>query len=293
LRGGDDLVELVRALAQDAEILVADNGLPAGTARTLRDEGASVLDMGRNRGFGGAVNRAVEAAGGDVLVVLNDDVVPQPGLVSALVDGLVDAEMAAGVLLRADRPHVIETAGIELDAALGPHDYLQGEPVTRLDAPVAPPVGPCGGAAAFRLDAFRSAGGFDEGFFAYFEDLDLALRLRAAGGRCALAAEARVLHRGSRTLGPSSLEKAALVGHSRGYFIRKYGVLAHPRSAILAVAAETAASVVLGVRHRSLEPARARIRGWRSCPTRAQAPPGQVTVRTVAAFRRRVSRSRL
>jgi hypothetical protein len=196
------------------------------------------------------------------------------------------------VLLRADRPEVIESAGIQLDAALGPHDYLQGESVFRLGDAVTPPVGPCGGAAGFRIDAFRSVGGFDEGFFAYCEDADLALRLRGAGARCALAPGARARHLGSGTLGYASLEKAKLVGYSRGYLIRKYGVLTRPRSALLACGGEAAAAVALGVRHRSLEPARARIRGWRSCRVRAEAPTDQFTVGPLDAFRRRLARSR-
>jgi GT2 family glycosyltransferase len=296
LRGGTDLLELVRRLTVEAtdpvEILVADNGLAPHTVEGLHAAGAIVVPMGRNRGFAAAVNRAAEAARGDALVVLNDDVLPEPGFVDALVAGLVTAEMAAGVLLRADRPDVIESAGIELDAALGPHDYLQGESVLRLGEAVPPPVGPCGGAAGFRIDAFRSVGGFDEGFFAYCEDADLALRLRAAGARCALATEARARHLGSGTLGYSSLEKARLVGYSRGYLIRKYGVLNRPRSALLAFSGEAAAAVALGVRHRSLEPARARIRGWRSCGVRAEAPTDQVTVGPLEAFQRRLARSR-
>ncbi|MDX6510498.1 MAG: hypothetical protein QOE36_2 [Gaiellaceae bacterium] len=296
LRGGTGLLELVRRLTVHAgrpvEILVADNGLAAPTVEGLRSLGAIVVPMRRNRGFAAAVNHAAEAARGEALVVLNDDVLPEPGFLDALVAGLATAEMVAGVLLRADRPDVIESAGIELDAALGPHDYLQGESVLRLQGAFPPPVGPCGGAAGFRIDAFRSVGGFDEGFFAYCEDVDLALRLRAAGARCALATGARARHVGSGTLGYSSLEKAKLVGYSRGYLIRKYGVLTRPGSALLACNIEAAAAVMLGVRHRSLEPARARIRGWRSCRVRADAPKDQVTVGPLEAFGRRLSRSR-
>jgi len=294
LTGGQALVALVRRLAaEDAVgVIVADNGLAPTTVSEIREAGGDVAAMGRNLGFGAAVNRAAKAARGDVLVVLNDDVEPGQGFVRELVSASEGAGMVAGVLLRAEAPRVIETAGIVLDAALGPYDYLAGEPISRLEGPLAPPLGPCGGAAAYRADLFRSVGGFDEGFFAYFEDADLALRLRAAGASCALAPRARAVHAGSATLGYGSLAKASVVGYSRGYLLRKYGVLRRPRSAAQGVAAELAASLLLARRHRSLEPFRARVRGFRACSVRAPWPgPGVATVSLRDGMSRRSRRA--
>jgi len=255
--------------------------------------GGTIVRMGRNRGFGAAVNRAARRAGGDVLVVLNDDLEVDDRFLSALVAPVAEgATMAAGVLLQKDARRLIETAGIEIDATLGAHDYLRGERVDVLRDGLLPPLAPCGGAAAYRLDAFREARGFDEGFFAYFEDLDLALRLRASGASCALAHRARAVHAWSATLGPTSVAKATLVGFSRGYLLRKYGVLNVPSSGAVAVAQESAASLVLAARHRSLAPARARVRGWRTCGARALPPDGDaVTVGLGEAWRRRYSRA--
>jgi N-acetylglucosaminyl-diphospho-decaprenol L-rhamnosyltransferase len=299
LRGDRALVELVtevRRSAVDVEVLIADNGLDPAVVGRLQDHGAVVVSMDGNRGFAGAVNAAARHARGDVLVVLNDDVEIGPGFLAALVAPVLSGvAMSAGVLLDAARPHLIETAGLEIDRTLGAHDYLRGRPATVLEHGLVPPLGPCGAAAAYAMDAFRRVGGFDEGFFAYFEDLDLALRLRRQGASCALAADARALHAGSATLGARSLEKALLVGFSRGRLIRKYGVLSrrHPVRAVLAVAQEAAASTILAARHRSLAPAGARIRGWRACRVRAQPPPDDaLTVGLCRAWLRRYSRSR-
>jgi GT2 family glycosyltransferase len=298
LRGGPALERLVVTLttAADppAEVIVADNGLPAETVQALDPLGARVIPMGRNRGFGAAVNRAAREAAGPVLLVLNDDVTPLPGLIAALTGRCEDgAEMVAGVLLREERPGTIESAGVVVDATLGPHDHLYGEPLAVLEQPVLPPLGPCGGVAAYDLDAFVRAGGFDDGLFAYFEDVDLALRLHALGARCALAAEARALHAGSATLGYGSLEKARLVGYGRGYLLRKYGVLRRPLPAVTAFALEAGASLALVHRHRSIDPLLARIRGWQRCRTRAPWPgPGCITVRMRDGLGRRYARSR-
>jgi N-acetylglucosaminyl-diphospho-decaprenol L-rhamnosyltransferase len=277
-------------------VVVADNGLARDTVRELQSAGARIVGMGRNLGFGAAINRAVRETEGDVLALVNDDATPVVGVdfVSALTAPLRDgADMVAGVLLQEERPDLIETAGVEIDALLGPHDYLQNERIDRLEQPLPSPLGPCGGAAAYRRSAFDEAEGFDEGLFAYGEDVDLAIRLRAIGARCALATGARATHTGSGTLGYDSLEKARLVGRSRGYLLRKYRVLSRPAPAVAAVSIETAASLALALRHRSLAPALARVQGWRSCSVRVELRLESVaTIPVAAGLRRRYARSR-
>jgi N-acetylglucosaminyl-diphospho-decaprenol L-rhamnosyltransferase len=275
------------------EVVIADNGLPPETAADLRARSTTVVVMGSNLGFGAAINRAARGAAGDVLVTLNDDVHPAADFVEQLTAPFAHgSDVVAGVLLDEKQPGLIETAGIEIDAALSPYDYLQGEPVARLEDPLAAPFAPCGGAAAFRRSVFVDAEGFDDGFFAYGEDLDLAIRLRHAGAQFALAPAARALHASSSTLGYQSLAKATLVGYSRGYLLRKYGVLSRPRTAVRAVGAETAASLVLLSRHHSFAPARARVRGWRSCRVSAAPPPASAaTVDLFDGLRRRYVRS--
>jgi N-acetylglucosaminyl-diphospho-decaprenol L-rhamnosyltransferase len=297
LRGGSALVRLVHSLAianGSLEVLVADNGLAETTRSLLRQTAAKVLTTGSNLGFGAAVNRAASIAEGDVLVVLNDDIEPQAGFLDELVEPFSrGADMVAGVLVQEQAPGLIETAGIELDRALIASDYLYNEPVSRLEEPLPPPLGPSGGAAAYRRTAFFEAGGFDENFFIYCEDVDLAIRLRAAGAACALAPRARAVHAGSGTVGYGSLAKANIVGFSRGYLLRKYGVLHSLRSGPPALLAETIAALLLARQHRSLQPARARIRGWRTCKTRS-APPQEsdYTVSIVRALKKRLVRAR-
>jgi hypothetical protein len=62
----------------------------------------------------------------------------------------------------------------------------------------------CAGAALYRRDAFLEAGGFDESFFCYIEDSDLAFRLRLRGHRCGYVPQAEVLHIGSALAGVES-----------------------------------------------------------------------------------------
>ena len=298
LSGGESLLHLVGSLSFDGgslDVIVADNGLAPCTRSRLADSGAQVIAMGRNLGFGTAINRVAATVSSDVLVVLNDDIDPLPGFLDTLVAAVDDgADMVAGVLLQQRAPSLVETAGIEIDRTLLACDYLHNEPVARLDEPLAAPLGPSGGAAAYRLSAFREVDGFDESFFAYCEDVDLAIRLRAIGKTCALARGARAVHLSSATLGYRSLAKANLVGFSRGLLLRKYRVLRDLRSAPAALAIEAVAVLLLARQHRSLRPGLARVRGWRSCRTRAAAPPASdITVGLLDAWRRRYVRGRM
>jgi hypothetical protein len=106
-------------------------------------------------------------------------------------------------------------------------------------------LGPCGGAAGYRRSAFDAVGGFDEHIFAYSEDLEIALRLRAAGWRGELAAEARGVHLGSATLGARSVEQARHAAHSRGYVLGRYRVRAGWLAAECAVAVADAVRAAL------------------------------------------------
>ena len=236
--GAQRLQRLLSSLGTDSEVVVVDNGSTDGTADMLarRFPEAEIIRLARNHGFSNAVNRAAAVASSDAIVLVNDDCVCEPGFAKRLAGALDPARgvpMAAGVLLEAHDPTIIDSAGVELDDTLLVFDYLNGEPVEILDRAVADPLGPSGSAAAFDRSAFLECGGFDERLFAYWEDVDLILRLRIAGGRCVLVPNARATHSHSATLGPGSARKNYLTGFGRGYVLRKWGVLVGAGGAVV------------------------------------------------------------
>lgn len=273
---------LLRSLAAASggfETIVVDNGTASeqlGRAVSAL-EGGSLVRLGSNVGYSRAVNLAARRARGDALVLLNDDSVVEPDYVERIIEPL-DASagvvMAAGVMLDADDPSLIDTAGMELDRTLLVFDYLNGEPAGVLDHGVADPVGPSGAAAAFWRDAYLGAGGFDERLFAYWEDVDLVLRLRRGGATCSLAPAARGVHEHSATLGSGSARKDYLLGYGRAYVLRKWDVLA-PRRLPAVLTRELVLGGGQALVDRNLGGVRGRLRGLRAGGrSEAYPPPG-------------------
>jgi|SRR5689334_4359139 len=269
LRAGDRLAQTLESLERQEprpRVVVVDNSSEGLGAELVRDRfpWAQSVAFGENLGFGAALNRAVREVPGDPIVFLNDDVSVEPGFVAGLTAALApEVGMVAGVLLRESNPGLIDSAGVIADRTLLGFDYLSGEPVEALES-AGTPLGPTGGAALYRRSAFEQVGGFDEAIFAYYEDLDLALRLRQAGVGCRLASGARGIHAYSETLGANSGHKYALTGWSRGYLLRAYGFGGRPRLLTRAVAVETAICAGQIVFQRTARGARARLRGWRA-----------------------------
>ena len=188
--------------------------------------------------------------------------------------------MVAGVMRDWVDESRIDTAGMELDRTLLVFDYLNGEPLSALERIDRDPIGPSAAAAAFDRAAFREAGGFDERLFAYWEDVDLVLRLRRAGYGCVLAPDAQGVHQHSATLRSGSARKNYLMGFGRGYVLRKWDVLTPARAIPIALreailcagqlAVDRTASGIVGARARLS--GRAPDRGLPGDPARPRGP---------------------
>lgn len=260
----------LEAQTVQADVVVVDNASTDGTGELLaaRFPSVTVVANDRNLGFGKAVNRGVAAApaGTEVIVLVNNDVVCEPEFLERMLAAFADDRvgMVAGVLLQGSAPGLVDSAGIELDSTLGSWDMLWNRPLPEL-AGAAEPVGPCGGAAAYRVAVFTELGGFDERLFAYWEDVDLALRVRLAGFSCVRAPDARALHRHGATLGAASPAQRRLEAFGRGYVLAKYrvartGVLMRAKIALL----DWPVLVVHLLARREIGPLRARAAGRRA-----------------------------
>ena len=191
----------------------------------------------------------------------------------------------------------IDSIGLTMDATLSPFPRQQGQPVSHASWPTPVLVGPAGTAAAYRRTAWEQVGGLDERIFAYGEDFDLALRLRAAGWEAATAPDAAGIHLGSATHGHRTARQRHHGGFGRAYLMRRYGIL-RGRHALRA--AFTEAIVVAGdaVISRDVEALKGRVAGWRAAaglPRRPLPPPAAfdtgISLRDAIALRRGVYRT--
>ncbi len=194
------------------QTIVVDNGSSEDIAGmvAVRAPGAAVIRLPANAGFAGGNNVGLRAAQGEYVALINNDAVPEPGWIRAMVEA-AEADPGLGavasVVIDGNAPTVLDSrgVGVALDGMSRQAD--QGLPS---DSPVRDRerIAASGCACLLRASALRDSGLFDERFFAYCEDTDLCLRIRRAGWSIALAPDACVTHFYSRTSGATSLRKA-------------------------------------------------------------------------------------
>lgn len=189
------------------EIAVLDNGSSDGTVEWLRREHPRVRCVASpvNLGFCAGNNRLLrELEDADAVALLNNDTRPRPDWLA----GLVDEYAAAPADVAAVSGMIVDWAGERLDFARGlmtfdGHALQEGfrRPLAQVELPRpgSELLFPCGGNVLVRRQSFLDAGGFDESFFAYYEDVDLGWRLWSGGERVVFTPAAVVHHRSSAT----------------------------------------------------------------------------------------------
>ena len=248
-------------------VILVDNGSQDGTPERVRTQWPAVtlLALEKGLGFAGACNLGSAAGTGEIVVLLNNDVDCEPQFLERLTAPFAaDPRLgsAASLMLAPDGER-IDSVGLVADRTLAAFPRLQGHDAGEASSSRPALTGPAGAGAAYRRTAWEQVGGMDERIFAYMEDLDLALRLRAEGWGTAAAAGARGIHAGSASHGHRSSAQRRHGGFGRGYVLRRYGVL-RGAGAPRALATETI--VVLGdlAISRDLAALRGRLDGWRA-----------------------------
>lgn len=201
----------LRGLAEQTiphRLLVIDNASTDGTADILDevirrgDPLRSVLRLDSNEGFAGAVAGVLAQIDTPFLALLNDDAVPDPDWLEALLAvALLDPLGAAwtSLVVLKDDPAVVNNLGTGLNASWYGVDLDAGSLVDAVGDDVRNVTGFCGGAALLRTGTLRSVGGIPAEFFMYYEDLDTSLRLQAVGWQIRAVPTARVVHRHAAT----------------------------------------------------------------------------------------------
>lgn len=190
----------------DFETVVVDNRSEDGSAATqMPDARFSLLRMPENVGFAAGCNAGAAGCTAPWLLMLNPDTMAEPDWLARLHAAArrnPGVAMFGSTQVMADDPAVFDGCGDALSFLGIPWRMGYGQPVMPLaDRAV---FSPCAAAALYDRAAYEAAGGFDETFFCYIEDVDLGFRLRLLGHRCLQIADARVKHAGSWSTGATS-----------------------------------------------------------------------------------------
>jgi GT2 family glycosyltransferase len=208
-------LESLWANAEGAEIVVVDNGSTDGTAEYLASQrGITVIRNGENRGCAPAWNQGVEAARGELVVILNNDVIVTPGWLGGLIS-----------FSEQERLDIVSPAIREGEVTYEVERYRK-EFVSRMGdvARMGVADGIC---FMVRRRVFETVGAFDEHFrIGQFEDADFFRRAAAAGFRLGTTGRSFIHHFGSVTQDALRGEKAgrSYEAENREYYRRKWNL---------------------------------------------------------------------
>lgn len=188
----------------EARVTVVDNASRAEQRQILRENtlsGASLVLNEENLGYGTAANRVLAAGEAELVCVSNADLLPDPEALAALAAvalGEPGAGMVGPVFAGETAHYHAKLPGSA--AMLGrifAGSFARGAVEQPAPGAVSEVEQPSGACFVIRREVWETVGGFDEGFFLWYEDVDLAKRLRDAGRRNLVVGAARVEHGGA------------------------------------------------------------------------------------------------
>ena len=228
-----------------------------------------LLRAPRNLGFAAGNNLGIRAARGEFIATLNNDTEVELDYLERLSAPVreVCVGICAPLMLEFQRRDRIDSAGIAIDRA-GFAWNLQAGKTADLATAERRVFGACAGAALYRRAMLDEIGLFDEDYFGFYEDADLAWRAQLAGWKCVLVPSARVYHVHGASFRQGSAQKLYLLARNRWWTtLKDYPMPSLALNLPLILAADLLALLSGLARYHSLAPLRGRVdalRGLRS-----------------------------
>jgi GT2 family glycosyltransferase len=212
------------------EIIVVDNGSTDGSVEAARRfPGVRVIEAGANLGFARANNIGIRETGGVNLLLLNSDTVVSPGSFDRLLDEL-DRDPSVAVV----GPRLVDAHGraeLSFGRMIGPLNELRQKRLARsaaveqLTRRRQYPDWVSGACLLVRRTDAAAAGGLDERFFMYTEDVDFCAAIRALGRRILFTPSVEVVHLRGRSAASAPAATRDHYRRSQIAFYEKH----HPR----------------------------------------------------------------
>jgi GT2 family glycosyltransferase len=205
------LASVLRHAPARAEVLVIDDGSPDGcvSAVATRFAGVRCLRLPRRRGFCTAANEGIRSVQGPVVELLNDDTEVTSGWAHSALPLFEDTSVGTVAPLvlnqtEGEQDPRIDSAGDRYFRGGIASKRYHGRRLSTVALRRCRVFGASASSAFYRREAVLKVGGYPEHFGAYFEDVDLAFRLRRAGFEAVFEPRSRVWHHGSSSYGRTS-----------------------------------------------------------------------------------------
>jgi len=204
--GGEHLRACLRSLSAQTHsltnVFVVDNASTDGSLDTIEaGSQCEIIRLDENTGFSSACNRASAiTADSEWLLLLNPDAILDPKWLENMLMAAgtyPDCAMFACRLIQNGNRNLLDGAGDVFHVSGAHWRRGHGRVAHRRYKEAEEVFSPCAAAALYKHDAFHQVGGFDESFFCYGEDVDLAFRMRMQGHYCMYVPEAVAYHAGS------------------------------------------------------------------------------------------------
>ncbi len=189
------------------EVIIVDNGSSDGSLDYLKNNSFEfplvLIENKENVGFSPAVNQGIRKAKNNLVFSINNDTEIKKGSIKSLVDLITSSDDIFSVqakMLQYNNKNLIDDVGDEYNLLAWTkkvgENHESSEYVEVKDI-----FSSCAGAAMYNKSILNEIGLFDDNFFAYMEDVDLAIRSKINGYRNLLCPDAIVYHIGSATSG--------------------------------------------------------------------------------------------
>ncbi len=202
---------LLQQTLQDFEVILVDNGSTDAALSGVEDRWMGLLlvveRLNHNLGFAAANNIGARLACGKWIALLNADAFPEPDWLENLLKAAEHNPQYTAFSSRQiqyNAPHLLDGSGdaYHISGLAWRNSYNLPANTNGLEKREI--FSPCAAAALYSREEFLKAGGFDEDYFSYFEDVDLGFRLRLNGAKCLYVPDAVVHHVGSASTGKRS-----------------------------------------------------------------------------------------
>lgn len=189
------------------EVIIVDNGSDDGSKEYIRANSfnfsVKIIENSENMGFAPAVNKGILEARNEYIFSLNNDTEIKKGSIRALVDLISSDDEIFSVqakMLQYNNKELVDDVGDEYNLLAWTKKTGENHNSNEFSE-VREIFSSCAGAAMYKKSLLAEIGMFDSNYFAYMEDVDLAIRSRIYGYKNLLCPDAVVYHIGSATSG--------------------------------------------------------------------------------------------